>query len=1220
MSKTAIAYGIAELLRQAARSYHNSGIPLASFDARCSIDNFAVRTKSPGRRSHPTWRDIDGVDMLSPRLSVNIVEPAFLQEENDGDQYDELGRYLEVEFPTLPETDGDAVFVGQSEENVRCHSFGVLLYELFLNSAPISAGEEPDDGVVSESASKNADASLEWTGKMIQLVDLRGCSNLSGGELPSSLLLVIQSLLDCGEDDRTDHAYDSLDAVISDLHLLLLDPSRFLFHHEPVYDDNGRMKLSFREHQLYGREHEVSLITEAFCRVSGGKSESLFIGGFSGSGKSRLVNALTARVDAVGGYVLTHKFDQMSQEKSMLDVIAIFNNLCLLIKEKSPQLDLLVLVSDLFQVFGSDWSTLARLLPNIKVIVPHLERSADDIEVIDNQMNVRSICFTLQRFLRVVSSATHPVMLFLDDLQWCGKEVLTVVESLLCDTIGPPCVFFVGTYRSNEVADDHEIFCLEKRLKSSGIPLTMLSLEGLNPSYLNTMVSDALCIFPRITEPLSDIIYQKTRGNPFFVLAFMRSLVDRGLLEYNFSTRRWIWDDDDVSKMDITENVLHLLLSKMSGMSPSIQSALKIAACFGMKIEEAFVKTLCADPEHSDIRDWLEQVVKEGFMVKCGTSEFKFVHDKYHYSIGLSLYSSTKGKVADDILFSIADQIKLGIGNLATESPALRIDIAKLYGLAGMRAAASLDHVASRSYLEHALSLLPTDHWKSNYEISLRYSHRLAESCYSCGDVEKAQCILQEMTSQCHSTDDKLPAHSLLARILLDRKSFMEAYTLCHEVLSQLGEDIPSSLEMHQIDEMVEATLQVVERISSRDLLNMKEADESLGISMHFFNIMASAAYMLVDEKLHFVVCRMIQLTMKNGLCKYSNLGFIQFAALLCNRKTAKKKGIAIASQIGKAAMSCCRERYHASDMVPQCQLVYYSIVASHTEPLNACAGMLQQGFDAGMSSGDVGTAFLNASISIMTAVLAGDRLPTLLERVDYYLKLTNTYQQETSKVFLSIFRSTISILIDKGESTNSSLHVIDVPIDTTNTSVLESILYFQRSIQAYWQGHNERCQYYIDMFLSVCCDVWRHQFIMFLNGLNSFHLMREKSSKHLRAITKRAIRVVKTAASRSIWNFNNKIHLLEAEQFSFENNNSEAHTSYAAAISSACSSGFVHEQGLACELAGYHYKKVGDFRSALCFFGQAKRCYTEWGSQMKLDNVTHQFDSLADRVTDDPL
>jgi predicted ATPase len=409
---------------------------------------------------------------------------------------------------------------------------------------------------------------------------------------------------------------------------LLLDPRRFLFNHEPAYDNDGRMMLSFRKHQLYGREDQVTLITEAFCRVSSGKSESLFIGGFSGSGKSRLVNGLMPRIDAVGGYVLTHKFDQMSQEKSILDVVTMFNELCLLIKEKSSQRNLLVLVDELVQVFGSDWSTLARLLPNINAIVPQLERSAVVGGEVDNQMNVRSICFTLQRFLRVVSSAANPVMLFLDDLQWCAKPVFTVVESLICDAMEPPCLFFVGSYRSNEVADDHEIHCLAQRLKSFGVPTTMLSLEGLDPSALNTMVSDALCIFPRITEPLSIIIHQKTEGNPFFVLAFMRSLVERELLQYSFDLRRWVWDHDDVSSMDVTGNVLYLLSSKMNRLSTSIQSALKVAACFGTKIEESVVKTLSNDPEYSDIRDKLNQVVKEGFMVKGSSSEFKFVHDK----------------------------------------------------------------------------------------------------------------------------------------------------------------------------------------------------------------------------------------------------------------------------------------------------------------------------------------------------------------------------------------------------------------------------------------------------------------------------------------------------------------------------------------------------------------------------------------------------------------
>jgi predicted ATPase len=248
----------------------------------------------------------------------------------------------------------------------------------------------------------------------------------------------------------------------------------------------------------------------------------------------------------------------------------------------------------------------------------------------------------------------------------------------------------------------------------------------------------------------------------------------------------------------------------MSGLSANIQSALKLAACFGIKIKESVVETLGTDPKHSDVQDNLEQVVKGGFMVKVGTSDFKFVHDKvreaayglipeqeknqvstatkhtvwrecsyylpnisittlvylskYHYTIGMSLYSMTKGQDVDDVIFSIVDQLKLGIDSLDDESPEFRIEVAKLNELAGMKAVVCSDYVTSRSYFTYALSLLPIDHWKSHYDISLRCSLRLAKSHYSCGDVEKAQSILQDMIGQCHSFEDKLPACELLAR------------------------------------------------------------------------------------------------------------------------------------------------------------------------------------------------------------------------------------------------------------------------------------------------------------------------------------------------------------------------------------------------------------------------------------------------------------------------
>ena len=132
--------------------------------------------------------------------------------------------------------------------------------------------------------------------------------------------------------------------------------------------------------------------------------------------------------------------------------------------------------------------------------------------------------------------------------------------------------------------------------------------------------------------------------------------------------------------------------------------------------------------------------------------------------MALYLMTKEKGEVDGDVLFSIADQIKHGIGNLAAENPELGIEFAKFYEVAGAKAVACSDHATSCSYLTSALSLLPPDHWKSHYDLSLRFSIALAKSYYSCGDVVKSQCISQEMTRECHSFEDKLPAYILLAR------------------------------------------------------------------------------------------------------------------------------------------------------------------------------------------------------------------------------------------------------------------------------------------------------------------------------------------------------------------------------------------------------------------------------------------------------------------------
>lgn len=303
--------------------------------------------------------------------------------------------------------------------------------------------------------------------------------------------------------------------MIKDLHLLLLDPARFLYEPDrPTSEDGKSVGLLFREHKLYGREREVTLITDAFCRVSEGRSEAFFINGFSGCGKSRLVDSLSARIDMCEGYVITYKFDEVSNERSLLEIISVFNDLCFLICKKSSPQSLLLTINNLVTEFGNDLSVLAHLLPNVKAFSPQFYATqSNEVQGNNDQVNLQSICFTLQRFMRVVSSSKNPVMLFLDDLQWCDCQALKLIESILCDPFGSSCLFFVGSYRSNEVHPSHEVFRLIRTLKEFDLPVTALRLEGLDPEDINTLVSDALCLFPRICEPLSNIVYQKTKGN-----------------------------------------------------------------------------------------------------------------------------------------------------------------------------------------------------------------------------------------------------------------------------------------------------------------------------------------------------------------------------------------------------------------------------------------------------------------------------------------------------------------------------------------------------------------------------------------------------------------------------------------------------------------------------------------------------------------------------------
>ncbi|KAL7550687.1 hypothetical protein ACHAWF_016931, partial [Thalassiosira exigua] len=183
------------------------------------------------------------------------------------------------------------------------------------------------------------------------------------------------------------------------------------------------------------------------------------------------------------------------------------------------------------------------------------------------------------------------------------------------------------------------------------------------------MVAEMLGVLPRLCRTLSDIVYEKTEGNPLFALEFMRSLVESRLLKYSLRDRRWIWEEGRISQEDITDNVLYLLTTKIESLPENVQSALKLLSCFGIRIADSIVGYFSSTPQYPDLRHCLDECIHQGCLIKAG-SEFKFVHDKvreaayglipladkkrFHFDIGMLLYSATKGKELGSTIYPLA--------------------------------------------------------------------------------------------------------------------------------------------------------------------------------------------------------------------------------------------------------------------------------------------------------------------------------------------------------------------------------------------------------------------------------------------------------------------------------------------------------------------------------------------------------------------------------------
>jgi serine/threonine protein kinase len=330
-------------------------------------------------------------------------------------------------------------------------------------------------------------------------------------------------------------------------------------------------KLILSQH-LYGRENEIKTLLNAFERVSEGKREGLMVAGSPGVGKTMLIQEIQKPIVLKQGYFLTGKFDQLNKNVAYSALTQAFNGL---IQQwlAEDETSIILWKTRLMEALGAQAPFLTKVVPSLALLIGEQpERTLADISQAKNVFN-----WIFQEFVKVCATASHPLVIFLDDLQWADQASLDLMTYLLQQP-SIKHLLWIGAYRDTEVTPSHPALQAIAVLQESQITVQTLTLAPLQLENLCQWIADNLHMSVVHVSPLAELIQQKTAGNPFFVKLFLQSLYDEQLLTFSLQTH-WQWELAKIRQHPATENVITLMTYQIQQLSPATQKALSIASC-----------------------------------------------------------------------------------------------------------------------------------------------------------------------------------------------------------------------------------------------------------------------------------------------------------------------------------------------------------------------------------------------------------------------------------------------------------------------------------------------------------------------------------------------------------------------------------------------------------------------------------------------------------------
>ncbi|HEO64910.1 MAG TPA: GAF domain-containing protein, partial [Spirochaetes bacterium] len=1019
----------------------------------------------------------------------------------------------------------------------------------------------------------------------------------------------------------------------------------------------GRKDISERfeiPRKLYGREQELNTLFYSFDSVRKGNTEFILTSGSSGIGKSSLIHEIHKPIAESGGYFITGAFDQYKGNIPYDPMIQAFRQFLHRILSESYD-HVTRWKNRILDDLGENAQIILNVIPELEWLIGK-QNPVAKLSPSEEQNRFRHVFL---KFIQIFASEDHPLILFLDDLQWADLATLSLLKELVTDP-DSKYLFIIGAYRDNEVSEDHSLTItlndIRKHRADQGIksPLKHIFLGPLKSGSIRDILRDTLHSDSEDLDRLAALVANKTHGNPFFLTQFLRTLYEKGFITFDVDKSLWTWDLKKILDQDFTENVIHLMIDKIQELTEEAQTVLKLASCIGKTFDLKTLSIIYGKDIVGTARDLREVLfsqlilpIGDGYKYVAnneGTNTtahllfYKFIHDHVRQAAYSLIEESTKNKVhlnigrlllnnlytKDKRLFSLMNHLNAG-KDLITDGDE-RLRMAELNLKAGLQAKASTAYDSALKYLNIGIHFLPEDCWAHHYDLTLGLYSGGAESACLCHHYPQMEALIETAIKHSNSLLDQVRFFNIRVQAYISQHKMAEAVNTTLKISKDLGVTIPTKPSRLDILISFLKTKWTLRGQSVDDLETLPDmTDPHLLVLIDIYITTGSAIYYTVPEILPYMIFKSIVLSNRHGHSHLSSYVYASYGFILCGALG----NIDLGYRFAQLALYL-KDKYNAKEFTAKINLLVNVFAIHWKDHLKDTIYPLLEGFQAGAETGDLEYACNCAHNYCLNLFLSSKELSFVESEMEKYNKFIHKFKQEKNLCVGQLQRQLVLNLLDRcdnplrlvGDSFNEDL-TLPTLLSANDKNMLGYLYYHKMMICYLFEDYDaayENCmalQDYIDSLMGlnlVPLCYFYYSLILLALYPKSTKGQQRRFLKIVRLNQKK----MKNWANHAPMNHLHKYYLVEAERARIFSKNDQAIDYYDRSIELARENEYLCEEALANELAAKYWLNRGKENFLGLYIKKAYYTYRMWGAKSKIKHLKsrypHHLNSLFER------